>query len=220
MLDKEILFDCGATIKKYKSGDYIFREGERCLFYHQLMEGEVRVISETEEGKEFLHKIIFPGNCFGELPLFDHEPYAISAVAETKSEVIILSRDKFNSLLTEDKELYPLFTNFFTKRIRFEICRLKEIASIDPKYRISSLLNYFNEERNVCVGGNNTGIICSVCSKVKLTRQQIADMTGLRVETVIRTLKKMDEEGKVKIVKGKVFMNANSQKNSCINTED
>ncbi len=220
MLAQELLFDKGAVVKKFKSGDYIFREGERCLFYHQLMEGEVRVISETEEGKEFLHEIIFPGNCFGELPLFDHEPYAISAVAETKSEVIILSRDKFNSLLTEDKELYPLFTNFFTKRIRFEICRLKEIASIDPKYRISSLLNYFNEERNVCVGGNNTGIICSVCSKVKLTRQQIADMTGLRVETVIRTLKKMEEEGEVRILKGKVYLDTNPLKKCSLETEN
>jgi CRP-like cAMP-binding protein len=29
------------------------------------------------------------------------------------------------------------------------------------------------------------------------TRQQLADMTGLRVETVIRTVKKMEKEGKL-----------------------
>lgn len=29
------------------------------------------------------------------------------------------------------------------------------------------------------------------------TRQQIADMSGLRVETVIRTVKKMEKEGKL-----------------------
>lgn len=33
----------------------------------------------------------------------------------------------------------------------------------------------------------------------KLTRQQFASITGLRTETVIRTLKKLEKEGFVKI---------------------
>ena len=40
---------------------------------------------------------------------------------------------------------------------------------------------------------------------VPFTRQQIADRTGLRVETVIRTLKRMCEEGKVRIVERKLY---------------
>lgn len=220
MLAQELLFDKEAIVKKFKAGDYIFREGERCLYYHQLLSGEVRVISETDEGKEFLHEIVFPGSCFGELPLFDNDPYAISAVAQCNSEVILLSKDKFNTLLAEEKDLYPLFTNYFARRIRFKICRLKEAASLDPKHRIFSLLNYFIGESNYCVEGYNSGIICSVCSKVKLTRQQIADMTGLRVETVIRTLKKMEEEGQVKILKGKVYMDAHPQKKCSLEAEN
>jgi CRP-like cAMP-binding protein len=34
---------------------------------------------------------------------------------------------------------------------------------------------------------------------IPFTRQQLADMTGLRVETVIRTVKKMEKDGKLKI---------------------
>lgn len=40
---------------------------------------------------------------------------------------------------------------------------------------------------------------------VKLTRQQIADMTGLRVETVIRSIRQMEEKGELVIDKGKVY---------------
>ena len=49
--------------------------------------------------------------------------------------------------------------------------------------------------------------ICQQCNLLKLTRQQIADMTGLRVETVIRAMRQMHERGDVKIEKGKVFLN-------------
>ena len=44
------------------------------------------------------------------------------------------------------------------------------------------------------------------CNQLKLTRQQIADMTGLRVETVIRAMRNMHEKGELTIEKGKVFV--------------
>jgi CRP-like cAMP-binding protein len=73
---------------------------------------------------------------------------------------------------------------------------LKELAYNDPQHRISALLNYFKEsQRN----------ICPTCFQLQLTRQQIADMTGLRVETVIRTMRHMHESGEVIIKKGKVY---------------
>jgi len=47
--------------------------------------------------------------------------------------------------------------------------------------------------------------ICNDCNQLKLTRQQLANMTGMRVETVIRTMRSMHEKGKLKIEKGRVF---------------
>ena len=42
---------------------------------------------------------------------------------------------------------------------------------------------------------------------VPYTRQQIADMTGLRVETVIRTVSRLKEEGKISVIKHKIYLN-------------
>jgi CRP-like cAMP-binding protein len=38
-----------------------------------------------------------------------------------------------------------------------------------------------------------------------LTRQQVANMTGLRVETVIRSIRNMNENGQLVIERGKVY---------------
>jgi len=53
-------------------------------------------------------------------------------------------------------------------------------------------------------------LINYLCSDLQLgeplniTRQALADRSGLRVETVIRTLKKMADEGLVKLIRGKI----------------
>jgi CRP-like cAMP-binding protein len=73
---------------------------------------------------------------------------------------------------------------------------LKEIASHSPETTIRSLLAYLKKYKKN---------FCPQCNKVKLTRQQIANMTGLRVETVIRTIRLLHEKGELTIDKGKVY---------------
>ncbi|WP_418123738.1 helix-turn-helix domain-containing protein [Chryseobacterium sp. PTM-20240506] len=41
--------------------------------------------------------------------------------------------------------------------------------------------------------------------QIPLTRQQLASLTGLRVETVIRVIKNMEKENELKIVNRKIF---------------
>jgi CRP-like cAMP-binding protein len=52
---------------------------------------------------------------------------------------------------------------------------------------------------------DNSLYICNSCNQVMLTRQQIADFTGLRVETVIRVIRILHEKKLLAIQKGKVF---------------
>lgn len=41
--------------------------------------------------------------------------------------------------------------------------------------------------------------------QIPFTRQQIAEFTGLRVETVIRTILRMNKEKKVKLLNHKIY---------------
>ncbi|MCZ8214748.1 MAG: helix-turn-helix domain-containing protein, partial [Cyclobacteriaceae bacterium] len=42
--------------------------------------------------------------------------------------------------------------------------------------------------------------------ELPFTRQQLADMSGMRVETAIRTIKRMEEQGKLCIREGKIHV--------------
>jgi len=196
ILDIDLLLALGATYKKLSAGETIFLEGTHCSFYHQLVSGRLKWVNINEDGKEFIHTIIEPGESFGELPLFDDEPYAANAIAEEDSIIIRLHKPVFLNLLKESPELHFTFSRLLAEKIRFKLLLLKTISCEDPVKCISTLLAYLKK---------NKKNICGDCSQVKLTRQQIAGMTGLRVETVIRAMRTMHNNGELVINRGKVY---------------
>jgi CRP-like cAMP-binding protein len=196
MIDIDILLSLGAVYKKVAAGEVIFSEGVQAIFYHQLVSGSVRWVNIDDEGKEFIQNMIEPGECFGEMPLFDEDPFAASAIADTDSVIIRLHRSTFLQLMLDRPDIHFSFTKLMAQRLRFKFMLLKELSSHDPEHSIISLLNYLKQ---------NKKSICNKCYKVNLTRQQIANMTGLRVETVIRTIRQLHEKGQLLIEKGKVY---------------
>lgn len=71
-----------------------------------------------------------------------------------------------------------------------------EIPTNDPEKRILTLLDFLKEEVELPL---------DQFYEVRFTRQQIVDMLGLRVETVIRAIKKLEGKKEIKIVQQKVF---------------
>jgi len=196
MIDIDLLLTWGATYKKVKRDEIIFFEGGHANFYYQLVSGKVRWVSINEEGKEFIQMMVEKGESFGELPLFDDEPYAATAIADEDSTVIRLHKTSFLQLLHENQDIHFAFTRLMAQRMRFKFLTLKVLACYNPEHRISALLQYFK---------TNNRHTCPKCNRVQLTRQQIADMTGLRVETVIRAIRHLHTKGKLVIEKGKVY---------------
>lgn len=196
MIDVDTLLALGAAYKKVKAGDIIFYEGTECNFYHQLVQGCVRWSNISEDGTEFIQHMVEPGECFGEMPLFDNEPFAATAIADTDVIILRLHKFSFLQLLTERPDIHFAFTKMMSERIRFKFLLLKELSHHDPEKSITTLLDYLKKTHRH---------VCDKCNKVMLTRQQIANMTGLRVETVIRAIRHLHQEGRLVIEKGKVF---------------
>ncbi|HRF27788.1 MAG TPA: helix-turn-helix domain-containing protein, partial [Ferruginibacter sp.] len=87
-------------------------------------------------------------------------------------------------------------TKMITERLRYKFYFIKEIAYHDPENSVSKLIDYIRKTKKH---------LCPKCNRLTLTRQQIADMTGLRVETVIRTIRNLHDKGELTINKGKVY---------------
>lgn len=196
MIDIDLLLTWGATYKQVQRDEIIFQEGSCGNFYYQVVSGRVRWVSINEESREFIQFMIDKGECVGELPLFDDGTYAATAIADEDCVLIRLHKSNFLHLLKDNPEIHFAFTRLLSERMRFKFMTIREMAYYNPEQRISNLLSYFK---------TNNKHTCPKCKQIRLTRQQIADMTGLRVETVIRVMRHLHDKGALLIEKGKVY---------------
>lgn len=202
MIDRSKLDEYGAKTFQLSKSDILFNQGSEAQFYYQLASGSVKMITNNEDGQEFIQGIFKPGESFGEPPLFCEFPYPSTAIAMEETEVIKLPKEKFFQLLRDNFEIHLKFDRVLCQRLRYKAMVLSDISFHDPEQRIENLLAYFKES------SANQKDRPEVTKKksfiVPFTRQQIADMSGLRVETVIRTVKKMQRKGKLEIVDRKI----------------
>ncbi len=197
VIDIETLLARGAAYKTLNPGEILFKEGEKGNFYYQLVSGRIRWVNITEEETEFVQNIIEEGESFGEIPLFDDEPFPATAIADMKSVIIRLDKASFLQLLAERPDLHFNLTKILVDRLRLKFLLIKEVARHKPENSILVLLAYLKKNKKSINPQNN---------RLNLTRQQIANMTGLRVETVIRATKKLEERNILEIKKGKIYI--------------
>ena len=196
IIDIDTLLAWGAAYKKVSAGEIIFKQGHACFFYHQLVSGKVKWMNIDEGGKECIHSIIEPGESFGEFPLFDDGPFAATAVAGEDCVLVRLHKPTFLQLIKENTAIHFAITQMLSKRLRFKFAVIESFAAHCPENMIATLLKQLKLEKKN---------FCGDCNQLNLTRQQIADMTGLRVETVIRTMRNMHDKGELVINRGKVY---------------
>lgn len=194
-IDIDLLYSWGAVVKKYKKNEIIFNEDEAANFYYQILDGSVRLFNSNDEGKEFTQGIFSNGDGFGEPPLFINETYPSKGVAIQDSSIIKLSKDKFFKILDEYPSIQKEFLILFAQKIHSKSRTSKEIINQKPEFRIIAFLNSFKKKS----GSTNEKIL------IPFTRQEIANYTGLRVETVIRVFAQMNKNNKVEIIHHKIY---------------
>ncbi len=149
----------------------------------------------SESGREFVQGYFIRGQSFGEPPFFTRKPYPASAVAVTTSIVWKIHRNDFLALLRDHFEIHLKLSEVLSERLIYKSMMLNETAVAESEHRLATLMNYLRKSSGAAKGSDFS---------VPYTRQQLADLTGLRVETVIRAIKAMEAKGKLSIIEGDI----------------
>ncbi len=194
-IDLDLLFSWGAIAKKYKKNEIVFDENEMAYFYYQIIEGSVRLYNSNDDGKEFTQDLFSNGDSFGDPSLLIDKTYPSKAVSLKDSTIIKLTKEKFLKIIEEYPLLQKQFMISLANNIHSKSESSKEIINQKPEFRIVAFLNTFKRK----------SVTCSDRVLIPYTRQEIANFTGLRVETVIRVCTKMNDSNKVKIINHKLY---------------
>lgn len=183
-------------VREYDAGDVVFSEGNLPNYYYQIIEGEVKLTNYDDDGKESIQNIVTAGHSVGEFLLFIDKKYPANAIAISNCKILRISKLKFFKLLEDHPELKMdliknLSDSMFLKFVMRQILSIK-----DPATKLKVLMDHLKGTQD-----ENTAF----SFQIPLTRQQMASLTGMRVETTIRALKMMEKENIVKIKNRKIF---------------
>lgn len=139
----------------------------------------------SDDGREFVQGYFTEGQSFGEPPFFSKGQYPASAIAMEKSELWKIPHESFLLLLKNNFDIHIELMQTLCNRLVYKSTMLSELAIEEAEHRLLTLIKYLVEHESK---------LSKAPIKISFTRQQLADMTGLRVETVIRTIKLLEQK--------------------------
>jgi CRP-like cAMP-binding protein len=197
MINEKLLLKFGVKIKEYSKNELIFYENKNAKNYFQIIQGVVKMNNYNDHGKEFIQGIFYKQQSFGEPPLFINIKYPSNAAALTNTTVYVLPKKRLLSFLYENPEVHFEITKSLAQKLYYKAIIASEISCQEPEHRVLRFLDYLKNDIYKIEG--------KFTLKIEYTRQQIANILGLRVETVIRVIKNLEKKKELQIIKRKVF---------------
>ena len=178
-----------AEEKNYKSGEYVFWEGEAPDRFFLLLSGRVKVIKHGSQGRETVVAFFNSGEIFGEVAVLEDKPYPASAVTVDDSSVLSIKRQAFRDFIVGHPSVALAMVGLLSARLREAQSRLHDLAGERVERRLARTL-----ER----------LWSKLGRELPFTRQDLADMSGTTLETTVRFLSKLKEDGIISSKRGLV----------------
>ncbi len=180
LIEEELLLSYGAAIEELKTSEIIFDEGDTPRLFYQIRKGRIKLSHINEDGKELILAVLHDGFSVCELLLFIEKKYPVSAVAIEPTSIITLPKEKFMILLDENPNISRDINNFLSQRLYYKYIMLQNNTSLHPEIRIKGALEYHKSFSND---------LSKFAFEVPFTRKELGAITGLRTETVVRSMK-------------------------------
>jgi CRP-like cAMP-binding protein len=185
---KDLCKDKKIKIYKKKAGIYMEGELPNALFF--IQSGNVKSFRTNADGKELIISLYKTGDFFGYEAILENEHYGESAVALEDSELVIIPRHDFLTLLHSNPEISRTFVTLLCKKISEKEAQLLNLAYNSVRQRTAEALLKIHHMKE--------------SNSVSVSRDDLAKMVGTASESVIRVLSDFREEGIINIEGGKI----------------
>lgn len=190
-----------STMKHPEKNQYIYFPEDPSKMLYFLKMGRVKIGSVSPDGKEIIKAILHPGEVFGELSVTGEDKRTDFAQA-LDGDVIICAMGVADMM--EMMEMNPALSLRITKLIGFRLKkierRLEALVFKDTKDRIIDFLREIAEEKGKRIGDQ-------IFIKLKLTHQDIGNLTGTARQTVTSILNDLKNEGKISFDRSTIIIN-------------
>lgn len=201
-----------SNIKNYNKGEVIFFETEPYPGFYGVIEGLVKIYKISNEGREHIIHIEYPGSTFAEVPMFEKNSekslsdlrYPANAMAIEENTVVIKVPTKpFLGFMKQNTDICFKLLSSLAKRLRFLNTHIESVTLDDVSKRlVKYLLTEMEQPQNEKNKFKNENFI-----ELEISKYDLASHLGTIKETLSRALKKLqanniiDVNGKKIVIK-------------------
>ena len=176
------------STRVYNKGEVILLEEDTGNNLYLIKSGRVKVTRINSDGDEVILTMLGEGEFFGEMAIFGGVTRSANVSALEKSEVLILTRQDFLSLLKKHPDISIYLLEEMASRLRKSDQLIKDLSLSNAEHKIAMSIVRLSEELGKIKQG-----------QVEIEdfpyQKDIANMAGTSRETVFRTLKKFEKKG-------------------------
>lgn len=180
----------------------VFQQGDACKNYLLVLEGNLKVFTRSENGREIVlyhlkqgDSCVLTTSC-----LFGNKSYPAEGKTETPVTALAIPANQFNTAIQQSEKFRNLVFSAFSSHLSDMITLVEQVAfgKIDVR-----LAKYLLEQHD----GNN---------HITSTHQNIATELGSAREVISRQLKTLESKGYIIIGRGNIeIVNAGALRNIC-----
>jgi len=195
---REEIVTAGTRVRRVR-GQSFFRQGAVAHNFHVLLEGRVKLTQLTPEGQMVLLRLVVAGDAFGGVAALGNRTYPVSAVAAENCEALAWGGRTVDRLLRRHPQFAINLIEFLADRLHDMQARYEELATEQVEQRLARVLLRL-------VGRTGRRVESGVLVDVRLSRQDLAEMTGTTLFTVSRILSRWQDAGVIQSKRQRILV--------------
>jgi CRP-like cAMP-binding protein len=181
-----------ARMRTIEKGATIFAKGDPGSSLFAILEGQVKVISFSAQGKYAVLNILSPGDIFGEIALLDGGERTADVIAISDCKLIVIERRDFLPLVHSSPDISQKLIEVLCARLRNTSRQVEEVMFLDLSAKLSKTLLRLRES----AGGQ----------RISLTQSELAQMIGASRESTNKQLRDWENLKWIRLERGEIIL--------------
>jgi CRP-like cAMP-binding protein len=132
--------------RTYTKGDFIFREGDLSDSLVVIHKGAIKISKFSDEGKEQILHILFPGDFFGQYSLLENKKHYADAEVIEDTTVCLLHKNDFKVILERNPAMAMNFMMALSELLQKADEWIGTISLLEVERRLAKALLLFYEK--------------------------------------------------------------------------
>ena len=168
--------------RQFKKNQIIYYDGDKGNGLYIILSGKIKTVKLAEDGRELMTGIYTTDDYLGVNAMLANEPYADTATALEDSQLCLIPKEQLDELINQYPDVAREFISILANDVRDKEEQLLHLAYNSVRKRMAESLLRLHKQNGTIEG-------------FKISREDLAAMTGMATETVSRTLTDFKDEG-------------------------